>query len=160
MGNTIKLVAFKLFDQRFALNAQCVDRIIQIVEINSIAKMPDYISGVINMHGEIIPVINMHILFNKSERQLELSDKLIIVNSYSIKYALWIGSNIEVLEIEEDDITSSENIIEGIPYLQGIIRKKGELIFINDVDKFISPEELQILHEAVKKSKDVIGVNL
>lgn len=159
MEQTIKLVVFKLFDQRFALKIQCVDRIVPIVEINSLPNMPDYISGVINLHGEVIPVINMHILFNLQEKKLELSDQLIIVNNTSGRYALWVDNTNEVIDVSETDIVNADDIVDSVPYIKGILKGKDGLVFINDTEKFLSPEELSLLNKALRENENLVRVD-
>lgn len=160
MEKAVKLVVFKLFDHRFALKIDCVDSIVPIVEIDLLPNMPDYIAGVINFHGEIVPVINMHILLNISEKPLELSDQLILVKSKSSRYALWVDKTDEVITAFDTDIVNADDIVEGVPFLKAILKGKDGMIFINDVDKFLSSEELFLLNKALKEKEDIVGVNV
>lgn len=160
MEETIKLVVFKLYDQRFAIDIQNVDRVESIVEINSVAVMPDYISGLINIHGEILPVIYMRLLFNLPEKELDLSDQLIIVNNITQRYALWVDNTEGVKEVSVDDIIKSDILVDGIPYLKGIFKDREEMIFINDIAKFLRPEDLALLNDILKDKDELVCVNL
>ena len=95
----IKLVIFQIDQQQFALPLNVVERAIQIVEIQALPNAPKYVSGVINMHGEVISVINMRRLFGMQEKELEMTDKLLIVSSSKIEMALWIDEVHNVIEI-------------------------------------------------------------
>ena len=59
MNRLIRLVNFNLDDQKYALFLSAVIRIIRVVEITSLPKAPEIVLGVINMHGQIIPVSNI-----------------------------------------------------------------------------------------------------
>lgn len=153
MENIVKLVVFQLKDQRFALHLPDTERIVQVVEIIPLPKMPDYIYGIINMKGEVIPVINIRILFNMPSKEIELSDQLIIVNTTARKLALLVDSTRELIECKENEIIKSDKIINGIPYINGVIKLEDGMVLINDINKFLDPEELKLLEAELAKIK-------
>ena len=146
----IKLVIFKIAQQGFALLLSNIERIVQIVEIKRLPKMPEHVSGIINLHGEIIPVINLRFLFNLPKKEIELSDQLIIANTSTRKIALLVDSTQDVVEFSEDKIIKSDKIMLGIQYIKGVIKLDGGMVFFNDLDKFLKPEELELLETSLK----------
>lgn len=160
MEEISKLVVFELSGQRFALDIASVEQIVRIVEINSLPEMPEYISGVINFHGEIIPVVDMHFLFNRNHKEIELSDQLIIVNSSLLKCALWVDRAREVIDVNESETQSAKEIMDGVPYMKGILKDKEGIIFISDVDKFINPTELQLIDGVLNERMELVGINM
>ncbi len=147
----IKLITFKLDNQRFALPLPDVERVIQVVEMRKLPKMADYIYGIINMHGEILPVINIRLLFKLPVREIELSDQLIIATISSLKVALLVDSTHEIVEIKEEEIVKADKIMFGMEYVIGVVKLKNNMVLINDIEKFLSPEELKKLEIEIKK---------
>lgn len=160
MEEISKLVVFELSGQRFALDIASVEQIVRIVEINSLPEMPEYIAGVINFHGEIIPVLDMHFLFNRNHKEIELSDQLIIVKSSSLKCALWVDRANKVIDINVDDTQSTGDIMDGVPYLKGIVKDNEGMVFISDIDKFIKSTELQLIDKVLNERIELVGINM
>lgn len=151
-----KLVMFRLDEQRFALSLPTVERVVRIVEITSLPKAPDYIKGIIDFHGEIIPVVNVRMLFNLREREIELSDQLIITKTSMRKVALWVDSISEVVERPEEEIIKSEKILLGIDYVEGVFKFKDGMVLLQDLDQFLSMEEVKLLRNALKKQNEKV----
>jgi len=151
MKNSITLVRFQLAKSQFALPLESIESIVQVVEISPLPKMPNHIKGIINLHGTIVPVIDLRILFRLPAKQIELSDQLIIVNTSSHKHALLVDSTSEVLELEKDNIIETDQIIKEIQYVKGVVKLKDDIVLINDVEKFLSTEELDSLANAIEK---------
>ncbi len=146
-----KLVIFQIDNQKFALPLSVVESAIQIVEIRALPKSPKYICGIINLHGDIVSVINMRSLFGLPEKEVELSDKLIIVSISGLKVALWVNLVNEVIEINERDIVSSDNIEYGGKSVKGIVKLENGMILLNEVEKFLNHEELKELELAIQE---------
>lgn len=149
-----KLVVFRLDDQQFALSLPTVERVVRIVEITFLPKAPDYIKGIINFHGKIIHVVNVRKLFTLPEREIKLSDLLIITETSMRTVALCVDSISEVIERYEEEIINSEKILLGIDYVEGIIKLDNGMVLIHDLDQFLTIEEIGLLKAALKKQKE------
>lgn len=152
VAKLIKLVVFQIDDQRFALPLPAVERVVQVVEICPLPKMSDYVHGIVNLHGKIIPVINLRFLFELPTKEVELSDQLIIAITSSGKLALLVDSTHGVLEFDDEKIVRSDKIMYGMRYVNGVIKLDDGIVLINDVEKFINPEELKRLETSLKKN--------
>ncbi len=156
MKNNTNLLVFQLANQRFALPLSVVERVVQVVEFCPLPKMPDYIHGVINYHGDLIPVINMHFLFGIPTKEIELPDQLIIAATSTGKLALLVNVTHEVVEIKKDEIVASNKIIYGMRFVHGVIKLNDGMVLINDIDKFLSEEELKQLEKEIKSEKTIL----
>ena len=114
MGDKIKLVIFQLALHKFALPISAVERIIQIVEISELPKSPEFLMGIINVHGEIVPVIDPRVLFDLPLKEIELSDQLIFVKTANVKIALWVDVTNEVLDIPLEKYIDIKKEVENI----------------------------------------------
>lgn len=154
MSEILKFVGFSIDSQKFALPMVFVNRVIHVVEISPLPQTPAFIQGIINFHGDIIPVINMRSLFGLQQRDIELTDKLLIADIPSGKFAFLVDSTQGILEIEKNEILKTKTINYGDKFFHGIIKQQDGMILINDVEKFLSKDELLKLELAIKKNKE------
>jgi len=153
MEKTNKYVVFSLDDQKFALPLASVERVVQVVEISPLAKAPDYIMGIINFHGEIVPVVNVRLLFNLSKKEINLSDKLIIAKTAMRSVALLVDSMGDMIEKADKEIAKSEKILLETRHVKGILRLNSGVVLLHDLDKLLTNDEVKLLKEALSKQK-------
>jgi purine-binding chemotaxis protein CheW len=149
----LQLVVFALEDQRYALHLSTVERIVRAVEMTPLPKAPEIVIGVINVQGRIIPVFNIRRRFHLPEREIELSDQLIIANTARRTVALVVDTVDGVIERLSEEITPADQVLPRIEYVEGIVKLENGLVLIHDLDKFLSIDEETKLDEAVKKVK-------
>lgn len=152
MNNSNQLVVFTLDDQRYALHLPSVERIVRSVEITPLPKAPDIVLGIVNIQGRIIPVVNIRKRFHLPEREINLSDQLIIANTSKRPVALLTEAVNEVIEQSGKRVITSEEILPGIKYIEGVVKLEDGMILIHDLDKFLSLEEEEVLDEAMKET--------
>lgn len=136
-----KILIFNIDNQKYALHFSVVERVIRIVEITPVPKAAEILSGMINMHGAVLPVIDIRRLLGLSEREVSLSDRLIITKTAGVKVALLIDDIIGVSEYREQDIIPTGKIIPGLEYIEGVVKLADGLVFIYDLDKFLLLDE-------------------
>ena len=151
MNASIQLVVFTLDSLRFALPLSAVERAIRIIEIVPLPKAPDIVIGVINLHGQIIPVVNIRKRFNLSEKEVNLNDHIVISHSKKRLLGILVDNITGVLEFPEHKIITADKIISGIEYVEGVVKLEDGIILIHDIDKFLSLEEEKALTDAVNK---------
>jgi purine-binding chemotaxis protein CheW len=134
-----QLVAFMLGEQRYALPLETVQRVIRMVEVTALPKAPDVVLGVIDLQGGIIPVMSMRKRFGMAEPETSLSDQLIIADACARRVALVVNSVAGV--VEQTTVTETEKIVPGTQYVEGMARLEGGILFIHDLDRFLSKKE-------------------
>jgi purine-binding chemotaxis protein CheW len=149
----LQLVVFALEDQRYALHLSAVERIVRAVEMTPLPKAPEIVIGVINVQGRIIPVFNIRRRFHLPEREIELSDQLIIANTARRTVALVVDTVDGVIERLSEEVTPADQVLPRIEYVEGIVKLENGLVLIHDLDKFLSIDEGTKLDEAVNKVK-------
>ncbi len=153
MNDSVQLVVFTLDNQRFALPLSIVERAIRIMEIVHLPKAPEIVMGVINLHGKIIPVVNIRKRFHLPQREISLNDQLIISKTKKRPLAILVDSVLGVFEFPEKKIISADKILPDIEYVEGVAKLEEGIILIHDIDKFLSLEEEKAIDEAVKEHK-------
>ncbi len=83
-----QVVIFTLDEQRYALRLSSVERALSAVDITPLPKAPQIVLGIINIQGEIVPVVNMRARFGLPERGMGLSDQIILARTTRRKVAL------------------------------------------------------------------------
>jgi purine-binding chemotaxis protein CheW len=146
-----RLVNFNLDDGKFALFLSAVLRIIRVVEITGLPKAPEIVLGVINMHGQVIPVFDIRKRFRLPQRDMQLGDQMIVASTSKRTIALLVDSVSDVIEISEEKIIVGENILPGLEYVEGVVKTEDGMILISDLEQFLSLQEEKALHEAMEE---------
>lgn len=140
-----QLVVFTLDGQRFALSLPRVRRVVRTVEITSLPKAPDVVLGVIDIQGKIIPVMSMRKRFGRPEPEISLSGQIIVADTATRVVAFVVNSVTGVIERAVEEVTRANQIVPGAQYVEGISRLEDGILFIHNVDHFLSKKEDQQL---------------
>jgi purine-binding chemotaxis protein CheW len=142
---------FELEKEYFALNIENLIEAIEIEELTPVPEMPDYIKGIMNFRGDILPVVDMNIKFNL-QKDKDLSDSVILVlkfrlNNKDVKLGAIVDAVSDVLEIDFKDITALPEI--GTKYntnfIKGVIKYKDEFVVLPDIQKIFAADEITML---------------
>ena len=148
----IQLVVFALGGQLYALPLSAVERVVPVVEVTPLPKAPDIVLGVVNVQGRIVPVFNIRQRFRLPERESDLSDQLIIAHTKRRTVALLVESVTGVAELPEQEVVAPEMVLPRLDYVEGVVRLADGMIFIHDLDKFLSLKEEKTLVAALEKT--------
>ena len=141
-------LAFGLGKELFAISVHKVLDILEAPKVTKVPKTADYMSGVINRRGDILPVIDMALKFNlKADKKYE--DQEIVVLEIQNKESLMnIGISVDyakdVLEIDETEIQPVPDIGSqyNTKFISGMFKKHEQFIMILDVDKIFTIDNL------------------
>ncbi len=146
-----QLVGFALDGRDYAVNLAAVERIVHVVEVAPLPQAPDIVLGVIIFSGRVIPVVDMRRRFRLPPTEVGLYDHLIIARTSKREIAFIADGVAGVIDCPEEDITTAEEIVPGLEYLAGILKLKDGLIFIHDLERFLSLDEEKSLDEALQR---------
>ncbi len=150
-GNiTLKIVLFKLDELYYAVYLSVVERVVLSVETTPLPKAPDIVTGVINFHGSIIPVINIRKRFHLPEREFQLDDQLIIARISKRQVAISVDSVTAVLELDSAQLVDMETEFDYAKYLKGIAKSGDKIILIHDLEMFLSIDEEKLIDKAIE----------
>jgi purine-binding chemotaxis protein CheW len=145
-----RLAVFTLGDQHLALPITRVERVVRAVSVTPTPDMPPIVLGLINVHGRIIPVIDLRPMLGISERPVEPSDYFLIAQSPVHTIALLAETLGEVLECTDADIQEAPAILPGLSHISGAMKHGEEMILIYQLDDLLSAEIENRLKEAQK----------
>jgi len=146
------IVVFFLDEQRYALPLRTVERVLRAVEVTPLPKAPEIVLGAINMQGRILPVVNLRRRFHLPEREIRLSDQLIIARTAKRDVTLVADSVAGVAELSAQDVIAPEAICPGLQYMAGVARLTDGMVLIHDLDRFLSLEEERKLAAALQRA--------
>jgi purine-binding chemotaxis protein CheW len=150
MSRLLQMVGFALDGHNYAVSLAAVERIVHVVEVAPLPKAPEIVLGVINFSGRIIPVVDMRRRFRLPPKEAGLYDHLIVAKTSKREIAFIADDVAGAIDCPETDITTAEEIVPGLEYLAGVLKLKDGLIFIHDLERFLSLDEERSLHKAMQ----------
>lgn len=134
----MSLLISTLNSKQIAFDVSYIERIFFAVEITPFPKSPDYIAGVINIHGEAVSVYDPRILLNLPRKELELNDHFILCRVYQKPIILWVDHVLFVIP-KPKILAEAKNAPAG----QSVFQEKDQLIFHYDLENLIPLEVLK-----------------
>lgn len=142
-----KYLTFKLDKEEYGLEILKVREIIGLIDITRVPKMPNFIKGVINLRGRVLPVIDLRLKFKFESVQNTEETCIIIVDTGEILTGIIVDKVQEVLDISEENIENAPEfgINLNTDFILGIGKVKSRIIIILDIIKVLTFEEIGML---------------
>ncbi|MDH3392414.1 MAG: chemotaxis protein CheW [Desulfobulbaceae bacterium] len=142
-----KYLTFHLAGEEYGLDIAFVTEIIGIQKITEVPDMPDFVKGVINLRGKVIPVMDVRIRFHLSERSYDERTCIVVVDINGTAVGLVVDQVSEVADIPEKDVEPPPQTTQGSTsrYLKGMGKVNDEVRILLNVDKLLHDEELEQL---------------
>lgn len=139
-----RFLTFSLGKEEYGIEIRYVTEIIDIQQIVEIPNLPDYIKGVINLRGKIIPVMDMRLRFKKKEKAYTDRTCIIIIDIEDLCIGLIVDSVSEVLSIREADIAPPPELDSNrtSKYIKAMGKVANTVKLILDCDKLLLDEDL------------------
>jgi purine-binding chemotaxis protein CheW len=142
-GAVVQIVTFRLGNAEYGIDIMQAKEIIKMEKITLIPNAPEYVEGVINLRGNVIPIIDLKKRFHLEEGEGEQDTGIIIVRVENVEMGIIIDSISKVISIPEDDVQPPPPVFAGIgqKYIQGVARLEDRLLIILDLQKLFAFEE-------------------
>lgn len=157
-----KYLTFILLDEYYGINVEHILQIIAIPDITPIPRTPDFVKGVINLRGKIIPVIDLRTRFQLPTAAYNDRTSIVIIKLNKDGTEMYIGiivdKVLEVMDIIENDIekTPAFGIELDTEYILGMAKVKSKVITLLNINKVLTEEELILLNNKnVHRGKNV-----
>lgn len=146
-----RFLTFMLGQETFGIEIKYVTEIIGIQAITEIPELPDYIKGIINLRGKIIPVMDVRLRFKKEP--IEYNDRtcVIVIDIKDLSIGLIVDSVAEVITIPDQDIVEPPQMNKGFNnrYIKNIGKVGNDVKLLLDCEKLLTEDELASLSETV-----------
>ena len=150
-ASLIRLVLLTVDGQTYALPLAAVDRIVRMVEVTRLPEAPDVVEGVINIQGEVVPVVSIRRRLGLAHRAVVVSDSLVVARAHARRLAIIAEAVLGVVERSADDVVSTSDIAQGIQHIEGVLKTGDGLVLIQDLDRFFSLQEERSLDLALDR---------
>ena len=151
-----KYVTFKSGNEYFGLRIQCVNEIIVYQEITQVPESEEYIKGLINLRGKIIPVIDVRIRFKQEPMPYTDRTCIIVISVKDMVVGLIVEKIAEVVEITEDNIIDSPTLGNEDEsqnrYVYGIGKVGDSVKLLLDPEKLIKDDDWSVLEQIADES--------
>ncbi|RTL50588.1 MAG: chemotaxis protein CheW [Rhodocyclaceae bacterium] len=145
-------VVFVLDEQRFAVPLPMVEQVVRAVAVSPLPKAPAVVRGMIDVHGEIVPVMDIRLRLGLPSRAMALSDQIIIARTSSRHIAFAVENIAGVAEWDDVDFVAAQAVVPGVEFLDGVVRNREGLILVYDPDAFFLAEEHPQLDHALDQA--------
>jgi purine-binding chemotaxis protein CheW len=152
MEKDIQVVGFRIGEETFGLRIANVREIVRVPEITAVPNAPDYIEGVINLRGKIIPVMDLRKRFGEREVRRDKKNRILVVEVDSKLVGLIVQSASEVIKIPPSEIEAPASLLqEGeMGFVIGVGKLNGRLIILVDLHKLLQKGEWKRLEETAE----------
>ncbi len=145
----LPLVLFVLEGQRYALPLTVVERILPMVAVSPLPQAPDIALGLLNLHGQAIPVLDIRRRFGLPVRDYGITGRLLVARTSRRAMALPVDEVSGVQEVAVEAVTPPAAVLPRIGHVAGIVALADGLVFIHDLDAFLSLDEEEGLSRAL-----------
>ena len=144
-----KYLAFILNNETYGIEILRVREIIGLMDVTTVPQTPEYMKGVINLRGKVIPVIDLRLKFSMLEEEHTQETCVIVVEVNNTSIGIIVDSVSEVMEIKSGEIEESLSFGQGIEtdYIMGMGKVQKKIIILLDIEAVLSSEELEVVKQ-------------
>ncbi|KYH34784.1 chemotaxis protein CheW [Clostridium tepidiprofundi DSM 19306] len=141
--NALKILIFNIKNENYAASIMEIERILGYQEPTRVPDVPQFVEGVINYEGSILPVISIAKKFGLSNSGVDGESKIIVVKQHESKIGILVDSVSEVMDIDMSVIEEPPEIISGISkrYLKGLVKCDEKIIILLNLSAILTEEE-------------------
>jgi purine-binding chemotaxis protein CheW len=145
----LQLLVFSIGGCHYALRLLMVERVLSMVEVSPLPNAPAVALGVINYHGTIVAVVDIRRPLNSSLREYGVADQLVVARTARRMLLFPVDEVLGIREIVADSVAPPNTILPGIHHVEGVVALPDSVLFIHDLETFLSLDEEQELSEAL-----------
>jgi purine-binding chemotaxis protein CheW len=143
----LQLVTFSIGEEEFGVDILSVQEIIRMMDITKVPRAPDFVEGVINLRGKVIPIIDLRKRFGLSTRDHDKHTRIIVIEINNMIVGFVVDSVSEVLRIPASTVEPPPPVVSGLEseYISGVGKLEDRLLILLDLNKLLSGEERNML---------------
>jgi len=145
----LQLVSFNIDNEEFGIDILKVEEIIRVISITKIPNAPDFIEGVINLRGKVIPVIDLRTRLNKIRKAHDNNTRVIVVEVSGKTVGFLVDSVKEVLRIPKNITEPPPSLVSGVnsEYITAIGKLEDRLLILLDLEKVLDYRQKEELSQ-------------
>jgi len=157
-GMSSQFVTFALGEQTYGISILKLNEIIAYQQLTTIPNLPGFIKGVLNLRGEVIPVIDLRERFNMESRPYDQLTVIIVLEIAGQTMSVVVDSVSDVITLQSDAIKPRPHFSTGIraDFIQGMGIKDNKFIILLDVEKVLGAEDISTLKRLGTQKKGFV----
>lgn len=150
-----QLVIFELGAENFGIDIASVEGINKMLEITKIPKAPDYMLGITNLRGSVLPVIDLQKRFGMPVQEQTSETRIVVANMDGVKIGMVVSAVSEVLTIDDKVVEPPPPMVSNVnsEFIVGVAKIDKRLVILLDLAKVLSAEEKQQVSKITEKQK-------
>jgi purine-binding chemotaxis protein CheW len=143
MAETIQVVSFKLGSEEYGVDIAQVQEINRMVSVTHVPRAPQFMEGVINLRGQLIPIIDLRTRFAMPRAEHTKNTRIVVTEIGTKRVGMVVDSVSEVLRLPVDQIEDAPEMLTGVDteYIRGVGKVEDRLIILLDLARIISGAE-------------------
>ncbi len=145
----LQAVVFMLNRAYYGVPILQVQEIVKMTEITELPNTPDFVQGIVNLRGKIIPIIDMRKRFGLPEETIDENWKILILKEEDVLFGVMVDQISEVEKVPATLIEKPPKIVAGVngKFINGIAKTENRLLILLDIAKILSDEEKELLQD-------------
>ena len=150
-----RFLTFFVDDEQYGIDISKIKEIIAPINITHIPKTPDFVKGVINLRGSIIPVVDIRLKFEMQARDMDMETAIIIYEVDKVSIGFIVDRVEDVLTIDEKHISESPKFGSSIDtsFIENIAEVDNDVIMLLNLEKIFEPQELLDISKLEREEK-------
>lgn len=142
-GHATQIVSFRLANEEYGVDIMRVQEIILMGQITKMPEVPDFICGLINLRGHVIPIVDLRKRFALPVTESNEHTRIIVVNVANKTIGMVVDAVNEVLRINDSQIEPPPSSVAGIDhsYITGLIKFEDKLLILLSIENILSQDE-------------------
>lgn len=143
----LQIVVFNLDNSYYGVHILQVQEIIKMTEITKLPNTPEFVEGIVNLRGSIIPVMDLRRRFGLKALEIKDDWKILILKTGDVKFGVMVDQISEVEKIPVDIIETPPKVVSGIngEFISGIAKTKERLLILLDIEKILTNDEQEVI---------------
>jgi len=143
----MQLVTFSIGEEEFGVDILKVQEIIRMMGITKVPKAPNFVEGVINLRGNVIPIVDLRKRFGLDAREHDKHTRIIVIEINSTIVGFIVDAVSEVLRIPAGTVEPPPPVVAGFDseYISGVGKLEDRLLILLDLNRLLSSEEVDVL---------------
>ena len=135
----VQIVGFMLGEEEYGVDILSVNEILKMIKITRVPKSSKFVKGVVNLRGNVVPVLNIREKFKGEEKPVDDTTRIIILTVNNNRFGIIVDNVTEVIRIKEEDI-EEPNLIDSIDkkYVDGVGKYNGRLLILLKLDQILT----------------------
>ena len=149
-----QIVSFRLADEEYGLDIMKVQEIILIGQITNMPQTPDFVKGLINLRGQVIPIIDLRSRFGFPAGEKSESQRIIVVNVGTRTLGIVVDAVDQVLRVKAEDVEPPPTSIKGInhDFITGLVKQEDKLVILLDIEHLLTEKDAAAVADAASNA--------